>query len=111
MSSANWADLRPRVLSALVMIAVGVGAIWAGGLVFQALIVVVCGLMAWELARMTGTTGSLPAALIGLVAAASMAGSVWLGKGPFLLAPLGLLLALPLVLLAGPRRDRVVTAL
>lgn len=111
MSSANWADLRPRVLSALVMIAVGVGAIWAGGLVFQALIVVVCGLMGWELARMTGTTGSLPAVLIGLVAAAAMAAALWLSQGPRLMTSLALPLALPLILLIGPRRDRLVTAL
>lgn len=111
MSGANWADLRPRVLSALVMIVLGAGAIWAGGPVLQVLIVAVCGLMAWELARMTGTSGSLPAALVGLVAAAALVGAIWLTRGPWLLATFALPLALPLVLLAGPRRDRLITAL
>lgn len=50
--SANFADLRARVLSAVVMVAVGAAALWAGGHVFAALAVLVSGLMAWELYRM-----------------------------------------------------------
>jgi len=51
--TANWSDLRPRVLSAVVMVAVGAGAIWAGGLVFEVLVIVACSAMLWELGRMT----------------------------------------------------------
>lgn len=50
--SANFTDLRARGLSALGMIAVGAGALWAGGHVFAALAILVSGLMAWELYRM-----------------------------------------------------------
>jgi phosphatidate cytidylyltransferase len=49
----NFSDLRARVLSAVVMIAVGAVALWAGGLVFAALAILVSGLMGWELYRMT----------------------------------------------------------
>lgn len=53
MTSATFADLRPRLISALVMAAVGATALWAGGYVFAALVLVVTGLMAWELHRLT----------------------------------------------------------
>ena len=52
MSGTNWDDLKPRVLSGVVMAVVGAGAVWAGGLWFIALISISCGLMAWELVRM-----------------------------------------------------------
>lgn len=50
--SADFTDLRARVLSAAAMIAIGAGALWAGGYAFAALAVVVAGLMGWELYRM-----------------------------------------------------------
>jgi phosphatidate cytidylyltransferase len=50
--SADFADLRTRTLSAVVMLALGAVALWAGGLVFAALAIAVTGLMAWELYRM-----------------------------------------------------------
>lgn len=50
--SADFSDLRARMLSAVVMVAVGAGALWSGGHVFAALAVVVSGLMARELYRM-----------------------------------------------------------
>jgi len=52
MSDARFGDLKARVLSALVMVAVGFGALWAGGHVLAALAVVLAGLLAWELYRM-----------------------------------------------------------
>jgi phosphatidate cytidylyltransferase len=48
----NWADLRPRILSALAMAVVGTVAVWAGGVWFTALCVGAAGLMVWELAAM-----------------------------------------------------------
>ncbi|HEX9857737.1 MAG TPA: phosphatidate cytidylyltransferase [Paracoccaceae bacterium] len=54
---SQWADLRPRVLSAVAMVAVGALAIWAGGAAIAALVILVCGLMIWELALMTGAGG------------------------------------------------------
>ena len=48
----KWADLRPRILSALAMAVVGTAAVWAGGVWFTALCVCAAGLMVWELAAM-----------------------------------------------------------
>jgi len=50
--SARWADLGPRVASAVMMAAVGAVALWLGGLPYRLLITLVVGLMVWELARM-----------------------------------------------------------
>ena len=53
MSDAGkWGDLAPRVTWGLIMIAVGAVALWAGGLVFATLGVVIAGLMMWELVLM-----------------------------------------------------------
>ena len=51
--SADFSDLRARVLSAVAMIALAALALWAGGLVFAVLAILVSGLMGWELYRMT----------------------------------------------------------
>lgn len=89
--AADWRDLRPRVLSAVAMLAVGGVAIWQGGAVFQALVVLACAAMIWELLRMTasGAPGWLPLAAAALLAVI-MAATPWrYGDG------LVLLLALP----------------
>ncbi|MCB1404993.1 MAG: phosphatidate cytidylyltransferase, partial [Rhodobacteraceae bacterium] len=52
MSDARFSDLRARVTSAIVMVAIGAVAIWWGSPVFSALAVVLSGLMAWELYSM-----------------------------------------------------------
>jgi phosphatidate cytidylyltransferase len=49
---SSFADLRQRVISAVVMAAIGVVAIWLGGWVFLILLAIVGGVMIWELARM-----------------------------------------------------------
>jgi phosphatidate cytidylyltransferase len=49
--SARWADLGPRLGSAVLMLAVGAAGLWAGGAVFHALVAAVVGLMVWELVR------------------------------------------------------------
>lgn len=51
--AGRWADLRTRILSAIVMLAVGAVEIWLGGLAFAVLVVVLTGVMIWELAEMT----------------------------------------------------------
>lgn len=102
----RWADLRPRVISAVGMVAVGVVAIWAGGAVFAALVTVCCGLMIWELTRMTHATGADIALPLGLAAGLCLALPL-----AFEARWLVLLLALPaLIGAAGPRRIRVVFA-
>jgi len=51
-ASGKWGDLLPRILSAVVMIIVGLSAILAGGIWFVALLVVCGAAMIWELVRM-----------------------------------------------------------
>lgn len=52
--SGNWKDLRARVLSAAVLVPLAGVCVWAGGLVYGALIVLVMAGMASEWARMFG---------------------------------------------------------
>jgi phosphatidate cytidylyltransferase len=100
-AAGRWGDLRARVGSAVVMVALGGAAIWVGGIWFAALVVAVTGLMVWELALMSAPMRPREAKVLGLVAALSLAA--------VLLTPLVtglLLLAIPVVL-GGlrPRRD------
>lgn len=82
-SSGRWADLRPRLLSALVLLAVGVVHVWIGGKLFLALLSVIIGLMIWELARMTARGGPawLPVAL-GLAAGLVLAVDEGVARSP-----------------------------
>lgn len=57
----QWADLKPRVLSAIAMLAVGAVEIWLGGLPFLTLVATLTALMIWELTRMTGPLAGLGA--------------------------------------------------
>lgn len=50
--AGKWGDLRARVLSALVMLAIGFFCLWQGGEIFHVLVSIVCGAMIWELTRM-----------------------------------------------------------
>ncbi|UYP69226.1 phosphatidate cytidylyltransferase [Thalassobacter stenotrophicus] len=83
----NFADLMPRIATALVLVVIGGAAVWAAGPWFAALIAVVCGIMVWELARMIGADQKRALALGGLSTGALAAAYV---------LPLGL--ALPLLL-------------
>lgn len=49
---SNWKDLRVRVFSAIVLIAIGGGAIWAGGLMLLMLLIVMGLTGLWELFHM-----------------------------------------------------------
>lgn len=69
---SSWSDLAPRALSGLVMLAVGGGAIWAGGLAFQLLVIAAITAMIWELARMTDAPGAVPVAVLTGAAALSI---------------------------------------
>ena len=94
MASGRWSDLAPRVISAVVMVALGGLAIWAGGIWFSALAVIVTGLMVWELSRMTqAPEGPQLSLLLGLLASGVLALNVFIGQ-PLLLA----LLILPSVM-------------
>jgi len=73
-SSANFSDLAARMSSAAVMAIVGIGAIWAGGIWFLALVCLICGALVWELVRMLGGAQTLAMGLAAL-AAASLLGA------------------------------------
>lgn len=105
--AAKWADLQVRVVSGLVVLGLGIGAIWAGGLPVRLLAVAAAGLMLWELARLGAPGRNGQAVAIGALAALSLAALLWL-HGPFWLAALALA---PLAGLLTPRRDRLVFAL
>jgi len=49
---ADFSDLMPRVLSAIVMLAVCAGSLWLGGDVFALVLIIAAGLMGWEMSRM-----------------------------------------------------------
>ena len=99
----RWGDLRKRVISAVVMVAVGAVEIWLGGLAFGLMVLGVCGAMIWELARITRPAAQSASALVlAALAVAALAGAVWL---PSELSP-ALLLAPALGLALTPRRDR-----
>jgi phosphatidate cytidylyltransferase len=101
-TSQTWADLRPRLLSAIVMVAVGAVEIWLGGLAFAALVVVLTAVMLWELATMTAPWRQVPplavagAGGVALVLALVLHSQI---AALFLIAP-------TLILILTPRRDR-----
>ncbi|MCB5409773.1 phosphatidate cytidylyltransferase [Pseudogemmobacter faecipullorum] len=101
VSSDRWADLFPRLASALVMLLLGGAAIRAGGGWFAALVVLACALMSWELARMTRGEGFDASVVIAVLAAAVLALNLWAPVPwflPFLLLP-------ALIGTLAPRRD------
>ncbi len=75
---ASFTDLRARTLSAVVMIAIGAGAIWAGGLVFTGLVCVLMGLMVYELLRMLDPARAPAMALAASAVAAAVVPLLWL---------------------------------
>ena len=101
----KWADLRVRVVSGLVVLALGLGAIWAGGIAVRLLAVAASGLMVWELARLTGA-GRTVSPLAGAAGALSLGAFLWF-HGPYWLAALALA---PLGLVIAARGDRVLAA-
>jgi len=89
--SGAWADLRPRVLSAIVMVAVGGVAVWAGGAVFIALVVLAGAAMLWELARMAAPAIRREAVLYAVGIVLACLALVWLRTSVGLAAFLWLL--------------------
>ncbi len=68
MANGNWSDLRTRVLSAVVMLAVGGTVVWVGGWPLVILGALIAGLMVWELTRMIGPDAPQRAQVLGLLA-------------------------------------------
>lgn len=88
-SASNWDDLRPRVIWGLAMIAVGVLAIWLGGIWFQMLTVFATAVMIWELSRMIQPDGAA-GMLLAVLTATTLSAALALESGAYvalLLAP------------------------
>ena len=105
-SAATFADLRLRVVSGLVLALVGGAALWAGGWVFDALVLVICGLAVWELSLLTAPGDRLTAGLVAALAAVCLTLAA-------VFPPLewkAFLLVAPLLMAFTPRRDRLVAA-
>jgi len=105
-ASPRWSDLRPRVLSAVVMLTVGAVEIWLGGPSFTALVLVLTGAMLWELARMTAPQEGRAALVLAAIGAGSLLVTLLSPKeigGAMLLVP-------ALAFALTPRRDRRLSA-
>ena len=94
----RFADLRTRILSALVLAGVGALAIWAGGIWFALLVAVLAGAIGWEWRSVThhggGACGIDAGPLIGAMAGGILAAHLWgIGAGFVLL---GMVLAIGL---------------
>ncbi len=89
MSGGTWDDLATRLGVGLLLAAVGIAAIWAGGLWFHLFVAIAAGAMSWELARMLSPLqGPLALQLGGLAGVALLLASLvplWLAL-PLLLA-------------------------
>lgn len=105
--SEKWSDLRTRLVSGAIVLAVGLLAVWQGGVPLSLLAVAVAGLAIWELTRLTDPEPSQRPVLIGALAAGMMALVLYLHWPTWLLS-----LLLPSALgQIGPRRDRVIYAI
>ena len=91
-TSDRWSDLTARLGSAVVMIALGLGAVLVGADVFHAFIAIICGAMVWELTRMLLGQGGTKAVGLGGLAAFCVMIAIYV-PGAFVLP----MLAVPVV--------------
>jgi phosphatidate cytidylyltransferase len=104
--SGKWTDLRTRILSAIVMVAVGAVEIWLGGTAFATLVVVLIGVMIWELAMMTAPSERQSGLTLAVVAGVALVAALVLKTEVAVL-----FLVVPSVaLLLTPRRDQRLAA-
>ena len=101
--SGRWHDLRKRLLSAAVMMAVGAVEIWLGGWTFLVLVMALTAAMVWDLAAMTGGKGRTALALAALTALAFFLDEGWPSLPSWWFYP-----AVIIAMTATPRRHRLV---
>lgn len=104
---ARWGDLRKRLISAIVMLAVGASEVWLGGPSFVGLVILLTAAMFWELANMTSPGHRKTPLGLGVIAAVCLWGAVYLRHD--LAAALLILPAFALALTS--RRDRRIATL
>lgn len=103
-AAGRFGDLAPRVASGIVIALVGIGAVWAGGLVFRLMVCALVGAMVWELSRMAdpdAPSGKAPAA--GLSAAVALLVFTLQLAGGWLLGAVALAVVLLAVRWPAPR--------
>ncbi len=71
-AARSWDDLRPRVITGGVLIAIGVTVISFGGMVFALACAIAIGIMIWELARMVAPEKSAEAIQLGVLTAVAV---------------------------------------
>ncbi len=104
---ARWGDLRKRIVSAAVLIAICGAEIWLGGASFAVLVIILTGAMVWELATITAPDHHNTPLMMAALAAACLAATVAFPdriSTAFLLVP-------SLVIALTDRRDRRLAAL
>ncbi|MGI3167860.1 phosphatidate cytidylyltransferase [Pseudooceanicola sp. C21-150M6] len=90
MAARSWEDLKPRVISGIAMVVLGLLVIWAGGHVLRLGFALVAGGMVWELVRLLVPEADRSAKTMGLIACVSLLAVVYLPLGvslPALLVP------------------------
>lgn len=95
MSSERWSDLNQRIISGVVLGAVGLTSVVLGGVLFTLFVALLCGAMIWELTRISN--GS---ALISLLLAAVTALVLFFEPGGYFVASVILLAAIPTLFFA-----------
>lgn len=107
-SPSRYSDLRTRIYSAIVLIAIGLTAILTGGYVFLALLVCVHGAMYWEGMGLFGKTGPMA---IGAAVIASAALVLWVLAMPVVVGLIAVLLLGYLLWQVGAKAWRLVLLL
>ena len=103
----RWEDLRKRVVSAVVLVAVGGAEIWLGGMSFAVLVVLLTGAMVWELAKITAPDHENTPLALAALASVSLAGAVFIVDS----VSTTLLLVPALAIALTDRRDRRLSSL
>lgn len=87
----RWGDLPKRMISAIIMLGLGAIDVWMGGVSFAILVLILTGLMVWELLRMQGPRGAWVSPVAGVLATVVLYVTLVAPLGPFW--PLALLAA------------------
>jgi phosphatidate cytidylyltransferase len=107
IAAGQWGDLRKRIVSAVVLIAICGAEIWLGGPSFAVLVIILTGAMVWELATITAPDHPNTPLMMAALAAACLGATVAFPdriSSAFLLVP-------SLVIALTDRRDRQLSAL
>ncbi len=105
-AKADFSDLTARTLSAMAMLAVGLGSLWVGGDVFAVVLIIAAGLMGWETSRMHCSNPLVPL-VFGLLVAAALLCLMFL---PLIWALVSGAIAVGAALLGHQKRPLVVLA-